>query len=310
MDHLSKNLVSDSELVPVTVAYEIFGPIVSTLDWNTIGLQVGESLQPLDLGLLGYYLHSCPDLLTAYEKLVRYQALVSDVANFHVEQKQDLILWYLTTPMSFGYMDDRMVKVVTDLGMASRHGVVEKLAQGKLVPAYVEVVYRHAQPQDTRSLESFYGCEVIFGQRYNKIAYRSEDVQRSIPTANPKVFRLLGPVLDQRMDQLYGKRNQTEMVEQLIRSNIGLMNCTLENIAFKLNMSPRNLQRRLRNENTRFHTLLENVQKEVAKNCRQNGMTAIQIAELLGYRETNSFLRAFKRWYGVGFSKYEPGSGN
>ena len=106
------------------------------------------------------------------------------------------------------------------------------------------------------------------------------------------------------MEELYGNKNQTQMVERLIRSNIGLRNCTLESIAFKLNMSPRNLQRRLQNEDAKFQDLLEKIQKEVALSRKQNGMVPKEIADLLGYKETNSFLRAFKRWYGVSFSKH------
>lgn len=301
---LSDTLVSDSELVPATVAHEIFGPVIGTVDWSTIGLEVGASLEPLDLGLLGYYLHSCPDLLSAYEKLVRYQALISDVANFHVEEDEEHIYWYLTTPMGFGFMDDRMMKVVTDLGMACRHGIVKRLAQSGLSPAFVELVYNDDDRDNLKSLEKFYGCKAIYGQNFNKIIYRKSDVERPIPSSNAEVRRLLEPVLNQRMEKLYGNKNQTQMVERLIRSNIGLMNCTLESIAFKLNMSPRNLQRRLQNEDAKFQDLLEQIQKEVSLSCKQNGMVPKEIADLLGYKETNSFLRAFKRWYGVSFSKY------
>jgi AraC-like DNA-binding protein len=301
---ISETFVSDSDLVPVTVAHEIFLPVIGTVNWSTIGLEVGASIEPLDLGILGYYLHSCPDLLTAYNRLVRYQALISDVANFHVEEDDEFIYWYLTTPMGFGFMDDRMMKVVTDLGMACRHGVVNRLVQSRLSPASVELVYNDDDPENLKALEEFYGCKAVYGQNFNKIVYRITDVERAIPSSNAEVRRLLEPVLNSRMEELYGNKNQTQMVERLVRSNIGLMNCTLESIAFKLNMSPRNLQRRLQNEDAKFQDLLEKIQKEVALSFKQNGMVPKEIADLLGYKETNSFLRAFKRWYGVSFSQH------
>jgi AraC-like DNA-binding protein len=301
---ISETFVSDSDLVPVTVAHEIFLPVIGTVNWSTIGLEVGASIEPLDLGILGYYLHSCPDLFTAYNRLVRYQALISDVANFHVEEDDEFIYWYLTTPMGFGFMDDRMMKVVTDLGMACRHGVVKRLVQSGLFPASVELVYNDDDPENLKALEEFYGCKAVYGQNFNKIVYRKTDVERAIPSSNAEVRRLLEPVLNSRMEELYGNKNQTQMVERLVRSNIGLMNCTLESIAFKLNMSPRNLQRRLQNEDAKFQDLLEKIQKEVALSCKQNGMVPKEIADLLGYKETNSFLRAFKRWHGVSFSQH------
>ena len=37
----SETFVSDSELVPATVAHEIFLPVIGTVNWSTIGLEVG-----------------------------------------------------------------------------------------------------------------------------------------------------------------------------------------------------------------------------------------------------------------------------
>ncbi len=305
IEKLTKQFESEDDMCSVFVAYEVFNPVVECDDWETIGTELGSKMMPLDIGVLGYYLHACEDLFMAYEKLVRYQALLSDVANFHVEQVKEEMHWYLITPMVYGFMDERTMKVVSDFSMAYRHKTLETLIGNDLIPLYVEFVYPDSDPAWVKAQEKFFKCPVTFNQKYNKVVYRIADVSEAIPTRSKELCRMLEPILGSRIEQLYGDRNQTQLVERLIRTNLGLMNCTLETISFKLNMSERNLQRRLQKEGTKFQDILENVQKEMAISMKKNGMVPKEIADHLGYKETNSFLRAFKRWFGTSFSKYE-----
>ena len=304
IESLSKELAEHEDMLPVFVAYEVFNPVIESPDWETIGTEMGSQMTPLNLGVLGYYLHACDDLFTAYQALVRYQALLSDVANFHVEPKRDEIHWYLITPMAYGFLDNRMMKVVSDLSMAYRHKTLEILIGSSLVPVSIEFVYPDTAPSWKKAQEKFFGCPASFGKKYNKIVYKARDVTELIPSRSKDVCRQLEPLLNKRVEELFGNRNQTQLVERLIRTNMGLMTCTLESIAFKLNMSARNLQRRLQLEGTKFQTILEDLQKEMALSMKKNGMVPKEIADHLGYRETNSFLRAFKRWFGKSFSEY------
>ena len=155
---LEVQLESSDDMMSVFIAYEIFNPVVECEDWVNIGNDLGSKMIPLDLGVLGYYLHACENLFMAYEKLVRYQALLSDVANFHIEKKRNEMHWYLITPMAYGFMDDRMMKVVSDFSMAYRHKTLESLIGREIVPQHVEYVYPDSDPAWVKQQEKFFGC--------------------------------------------------------------------------------------------------------------------------------------------------------
>lgn len=81
--------------------------------------------------------------------------------------------------------------------------------------------------------------------------------------------------------------------------------CGIEDVAEKLGLSKRTLQRKLSEENTTFQKQLNSVREMLAKHyIRNTDMTTNDIAFLLGYQEINSFVRAFSLWTGMGISEF------
>ena len=81
--------------------------------------------------------------------------------------------------------------------------------------------------------------------------------------------------------------------------------CTIDDVAKKLGYSKRSLQRRLQEEDTSFQKQLNHTWELLAKNYLvSTDMTAEDVAFLLGYQETGSFIRAFSVWTGQTISEY------
>jgi len=81
---------------------------------------------------------------------------------------------------------------------------------------------------------------------------------------------------------------------------------TIEDVASVLCMSRRTLQRKLSEENTTFQQQLNATRLLLAKNYLANGhRSSDDIASLLGYEDTTSFLRAFNTWTGMTVSEYK-----
>ena len=79
----------------------------------------------------------------------------------------------------------------------------------------------------------------------------------------------------------------------------------LSEIARELAMSDRNLQRALRNEETSFQKLLDEVRRDLAISHLANPDTSAgQVGFLLGFSEPSAFHRAFRRWTGQAPSSY------
>lgn len=80
----------------------------------------------------------------------------------------------------------------------------------------------------------------------------------------------------------------------------------VDDVAEKLGLSKRTLQRKLAEENTSFQKQLNNTREILAIHYINNtDMSTNDIAYLLGYSELNSFLRAFSIWTGKSLSNYK-----
>jgi AraC-like DNA-binding protein len=74
---------------------------------------------------------------------------------------------------------------------------------------------------------------------------------------------------------------------------------TMNAVARELAVSTRTLQRRLRDESTSFQAVLSETREALARHYLSSaGLTAAEIAFLLGYEDANSFYRAFHSWTG------------
>jgi AraC-like DNA-binding protein len=69
-------------------------------------------------------------------------------------------------------------------------------------------------------------------------------------------------------------------------------------IADALKISRRTLARKLASEGTTYQALLDDVRSVIAARHLAEGATVAQVAERLGFADTSSFTRAFRRWTG------------
>jgi len=79
----------------------------------------------------------------------------------------------------------------------------------------------------------------------------------------------------------------------------------LEQMARRLHTTPRTLRRHLRQEGTRYSTLLEGARRRDALRLLGNPSLGVrEVAEMLGYDDPANFTRAFRRWTGQTPSQY------
>jgi AraC-like DNA-binding protein len=73
----------------------------------------------------------------------------------------------------------------------------------------------------------------------------------------------------------------------------------VEVVAKRLGLTARSLQRRLKDENTSFNAVREDVRQQLSRRYLEEGLSIAEISFLLGFSEPSAFFRAFKRWTGL-----------
>ena len=128
-------------------------------------------------------------------------------------------------------------------------------------------------------------------------------VDKPLPTFNARLVRMLE---DQCRVQLQQRQTggTAGQVRRHLLGPLGLV-ATLEEVASAVAMSPRSLRRKLEQEGTSFRTLVEDERRETATQMLSGSdMKLDELAIHLGYADTASFNRAFRRWMAMSPGEY------
>jgi len=98
-------------------------------------------------------------------------------------------------------------------------------------------------------------------------------------------------------------------VRRLILGPLGLV-ASIEDVARHLAMAPRSLRRRLEEEHTSFRDVVEAERRQLAIQLLESTeMKLDEMALQLGYSDTASFTRAFRRWFDRAPGEYRKSRG-
>ncbi len=102
-----------------------------------------------------------------------------------------------------------------------------------------------------------------------------------------------------RMEQLEPRGGVSDRVLRLLGRRLRGEVPPLALVASELAMSERSIQRGLREEETSYRQLVDEVRKDLAlQHLARLGTSATDVAFLLGFSEPSAFTRAFRRWTG------------
>jgi len=191
---------------------------------------------------------------------------------------------------------------LVEIPLLVMHEYVRTLRPGALGGARIEVAY--AAPPHQACYPQRYLCPVAFGQARNALliplAWREV---RNVGYDETTWFSAL-----QQCDALSVARDELNTLNAVRRQLFGYFDRndleravpTLDSVAEALHMSTRTLIRRLRAQHTTYQAVADGIQKHRARDLLANPALRVHaIALQLGYRDSTSFVRAFKRWYGM-----------
>ncbi len=190
--------------------------------------------------------------------------------------------------------------------IAATFNIMREFAQGEL--AATRVRFRHEQIAPAEVYRELFQCPVEFNAERNSIEIQPQVLTLKIQSADSGLHTLVNDylsMLEPSGGPAAGERSWSDKVYRLIEKLMHSGRISRQDVARRLALHERTLQRRLKDEDTSFDALLEQVRRDhVPKLLKPGGPPLSQVAGLLGYSEQSSFIRAFKRWYGITPSQY------
>lgn len=164
-----------------------------------------------------------------------------------------------------------------------------------LVPLRVHINFDMTE----KSVYEDYFRTRITKSNFNGVTFSAQDAERPFLTANDAMWSFFEPQLNQRMQDLTQRSTYTEKVRACLMEILASGQYNVDDVASRLAVSRRTLQRHLSNEGTTFQEILDGLREKLARHyLHQSDYSSTQIAFLLGYEDPNSFSRAFRLWTG------------
>ncbi|HEY2772835.1 MAG TPA: AraC family transcriptional regulator [Candidatus Binatia bacterium] len=241
---------------------------------------------------LGYAVLASTTLREAVERIIRYRRVLGDIMQLrledHGERSRFIIDVSAPRVVPFEAVDAFVCVLVRQARQP--HGAYD------LRPLSISL--ERPEPQDSSAWERALRAPVMFAQASSFVEYATADLDRRVPSANAELARQNDEVVVRYLARLdHGAllaRTRAAVLESLPSGAP-----TRQQVAKRLAMSPRTLQRLLAGESTSFSDVVAEIRLALAKSYLEEGRLPVtEIAFVLGFADTSAFSRAFRRWTG------------
>ncbi|WP_266367332.1 AraC family transcriptional regulator ligand-binding domain-containing protein [Tellurirhabdus rosea] len=263
--------------------------------YRYISLNFGKNITFSVLGWIAPVTASSRNLAMAWRSFADFFPLMGDMFSYEVEEGTNGTVvvryepnpvWQEASPLTAALAAEHAMSLTLSLsGYLCGRIVFPLLARfGHKVPKEEEALFR-----------SQFG-QVQFGAPQYELVFDAATAALPLVSANTLLYDNMRSLCLEKLRQLEQQTGVSSRVLQLMTQKQAYYAPRLEDVAAMLGLSPRTLQRKLREEGRTFQELLEEHQIELASQLlRRPDVRVQEVAFQLGFNSLQSFSRAFKR---------------
>ena len=278
--------------VPYRTVARLFRRCVEATSCDHFGLLVGSRAGLSSLGVVGYLASSAPTVGTALEIIRRANSVADGGGIVTLDCREHMVsLGYEVVEPGIEHTEQLAAAAI-----AIGFNILRALCGPQWQPQ--DVQFSFAAPRDLAPFRKVFSLTPRFDQEHSAIAFPARWLGDQPPGADPILHRMMKERIEELLaddaDDVVGR------VRRLLRATVTTRRPSVDDAAATLRISVRTLKRRLAAAGTTFQRLRDEVQFELAcQLLRNTTIPAGQIASIVGYSESSSFNRAFRRWAGV-----------
>lgn len=165
----------------------------------------------------------------------------------------------------------------------------------RIMPLRVELVQL---PDKKEPYQEYFGAPLSHGTT-NSIAFSAQDARQPFLTEDAAMWEFFEAGLKKKLSELDAEASMAQRVRSALLEMLPAGQSSIEEATNRLAMSKRSIQRRLNDESSSYQAVLNATRRELADYyLARSSISLIEIAYLLGFQDSNSFIRAFRGWTG------------
>jgi AraC-like DNA-binding protein len=165
----------------------------------------------------------------------------------------------------------------------------------RIVPLWVEVVQL---PDQSEPYQEYFGVLLARGTA-NRLAFSARDARQPFLTGDASMWAFFEAGLKEKLSELDAEASMAQRVRSALQEMLPSGQSSIEEAANRLAISKRSLQRKLNDESFSYQAVLNATRRDLAHYyLARSSISLVEIAYLLGFQDSNSFIRAFRGWTG------------
>lgn len=263
-----------------------------------LGIHLGMQMTVTCLGVIGFAAMVAKNVREAIEVSGQFLQIRCPAIRMRLEVENGMACLKIEQPLpEYQLHEAGLTCLLVGIGQMGQ------ALTGQKVTGIAEVSF--SQPDYFDRLAHLLTSGICFEQPYNRAIFSATYLDKPLVMADPQAARLAREQCKRALGAVSGNGLRcSRLIRDLVFDEV-LGFSDMDDIASKLNVSRRTLQRQLSDEGTSFSEIIESLRQEKAVQLlRQNQLSIAAISEYLGYTDTANFNRAFKRWKGQSASQY------
>ncbi len=272
-----------------TQLFAVASKLAPRPDW---ALMFGQTISVSGMGLWGYTLLSCSNVRQAFGLAIDHARMAPLLTG--TEKRTQPNGDCLIALVDKSHPD--LHRLLIDELMSGMYVCMTQITEGQaqLKAAYLDF----PKPEYWKAYSELMKCPVYFDQEVAGILLSSDALDTPIPTRDLTTNELCTRQCAEILKLLDDNTSFVATIKQTL-AKLPYKKRNAAMVADKLNMSSRNLRRKLNQEDTNFRQVLEDFRYQLARDyLRQSTLQLTDVAEVLGFSDYVAFSRAFRSWHG------------
>jgi AraC-like DNA-binding protein len=153
--------------------------------------------------------------------------------------------------------------------------------------------------QAIKAYTDYFGVAPVVAER-TSLTFSHADAHSAFLTASEAMWQTFEPALRRQLSKSEAQASISERIRSALLECLPSGEASIDGPAHRLGMSPRTLQRRLKEEGFAFRDILKDTREQLSRHYLLNTILPYsEIAFLIGFDEPSSFFRAFREWTGT-----------
>ncbi|MEH6551132.1 MAG: AraC family transcriptional regulator [Pseudomonadales bacterium] len=272
---------------------------------SAIALQAGTRVSPSSFNTLSMSLWLCSDMISGLQRFLRYNIIFTTSA-FGKLSETDKEYVFEINIRELPNGKKAACNESIEAFLAAFLTICRNRSGPKFSPTRVELV--RDEGDAGTAYREFFNCPMRFSTEKHRIHLSRESLDAPLTAGNKELFDLTEQAILVGMARLNDDQILTR-IRRVVKTMLPGGEGKIEDVASSLNMSPRALQRRLKEIGLSYRELVDDYRRELAiVYIRQPDISQGEISYQLGFSSSSNFSRAFKSWTGVTPGQYREGN--